>query len=30
MTFWISERAPYIIRLVLPMGGSEASFEMIG
>jgi hypothetical protein len=30
MTFWISERPPYIIRLVLPMGGSDASFEMIG
>ena len=30
MTFWISERAPYIIRLVLPMNGSEASFDMIG
>jgi hypothetical protein len=30
MTFWISERAPYIIRLVLPMNGGEASFDMIG
>jgi hypothetical protein len=30
MTFWISERAPYIIRLVLPMNGNQASFDMIG
>jgi len=30
MTFWISERAPYIIRLILPMSGSEARFDMIG
>jgi hypothetical protein len=27
MSFWISECAPYIIRLVLPMNGGEASFD---
>ena len=29
MTFWISDRPPYILRLVLPMSGGEARFEMI-
>ena len=30
MTFWISERAPYVIRWSSPMNGGQASFDMIG
>ena len=30
MTFWISEKPPYILRLSLPMSGGEAVFDMIG
>ena len=29
MTFWISERAPYVIRLVVPNGGGQSSWDMI-
>ena len=29
MTFWISERAPYILRLTLPMSGGEAVYDII-
>jgi hypothetical protein len=30
MTFWISDDPPYILRLVLPMSGGEAVYDMIG